>query len=169
MLSFNPDKAPGPDGFNAHFFQVCWGIIKHDVCKAVSNFFRSGKLLKQVNSNFLELIPKVDNPEVFEEFRPISLCNVLVKKISKIFLNRLREVLDELVGPHQSAFIKGGNISENILLAHELVPNFHRDKGTPKFCAKLDIRKVYDSVPWDAVLNTLESLKFPEIWVRWII
>ena len=136
MLSFNPDKAPGLDGFNAHFFQVCWGIIK---------------------------FPKVDNPGVFEEFRPISLCNVLVKKISRILANRLREVLDELVGPHQSAFIKGRNISENILLAHELVRHFHRDKGTPKFCAKLDIRKAYDSVPWDAVLNTLESLKFPEI------
>lgn len=109
------------------------------------------------------MIPKVDNPEVFEEFRPISLCNVLVKKISIILANRLREVLDELVGPHQSAFIKGRNISENILLAHELVRNFHRDKGTPKFCAKLDIRKAYDSVPWDAVLNTLESLKFPRL------
>ena len=139
------------------------------MCKVVSNFFRSGKLLKEVNSTFLKLSLKVDNPEDFEEFRPISLCNVLVKKISKFFLNPLREVLDELVGPHQSAFIKGRNISENILLAHELVRNFHRDKGTPKFCAKLDIRKVYDSVPWDAVLNTLESLKFPSIWVRWII
>lgn len=65
--------------------------------------------------------------------------------------------------------LKGRNIRENILLAHELVRNFHRDKkGTPKFCAKLDIRKAYDSVPWDAVLNTLESLKFPEILVRWI-
>ena len=54
--------------------------IKHDVCKAMSNFFRSGKLLKQVNSTFLKLIPKVDTPEVFEEFRPISLCNMLVRK-----------------------------------------------------------------------------------------
>ncbi|KAK8482752.1 hypothetical protein V6N11_055088 [Hibiscus sabdariffa] len=85
---------------------------------------------------------------------PISLCNVLVKKISRILANRLREMLDELVGPHQSTFIKGRNIIENILLAHGLVRNFHRDKGTPKFCAKLDIRKAYDSVPWDAVLNT---------------
>lgn len=127
MLSFHPEKARGPDGFNAHFCQVCWGIIKHDVCKAVSNFFRSGKHLKWVNSTFLELIPKVDNPEVFEKFRPISLCNVLVKKISKILANRLREMLSELVGPHQSAFIKGRNISENILLAHGLVRNFHRD------------------------------------------
>lgn len=50
--------------------------------------------------------------------------------------------------------LKGRNIRENILLAHELVRNFHRDKkGTPKFCAKLDIRKAYDSVPWDAVLT----------------
>ncbi|KAK8539323.1 hypothetical protein V6N12_042952 [Hibiscus sabdariffa] len=64
------------------------------------------------------------------------------------------EMLDELVGPHQSTFIKGRNIIENILLAHGLVRNFHRDKGTPKFCTKLDIRKAYDSVPWDAVLNT---------------
>ena len=74
--------------------------IKHDVCKAMSNFFRSGKLLKQVNSTFLKLIPKVDTPEVFEEFRPISLCNMLVRKISKNFWHRLREVLDELVGTH---------------------------------------------------------------------
>lgn len=110
----------------------------------------------------------MDNPEVFEEFRPISLCNMRVKKISSIFGHRLREVLDELVGPHQSAFIKGRNISENILLAHELVRNSHRDKGTPKFCAKLDIRKAYDSLSWDAVFNTLESLKFPSIFVRWI-
>lgn len=79
---------------------------------------------------------------------------MLVKKISRILANRLREMLDELVGPHQSTFIKGRNIIENILLAHGLVRNFHRDKGTPKFCAKLDIRKAYDSVPWDAVLNT---------------
>lgn len=50
---------------------------------------------------------------------PMRLCNVLVKKISLIWANRLREMLDELVGPHQSAFIKGRNISENILLAHE--------------------------------------------------
>lgn len=129
--------------FPAHFFQVCWGIIKDDVCKgkAVSNFFRSGKLLKEVNSTFLERIPKVDNSEVFEEFRPISLCKVLVKKISKRLANRLRKVLDELVGPLQSAFFKDRKVSENILLAHELVRNFHRYKGTPKFCAKLDIRK----------------------------
>lgn len=53
--------------------------------------------------------------------------------------------------------IKGRNISENNLMVHEQVRNFHRDKGTKKFCAKLDIRKVYDSVPWAAVLNTLES------------
>nr|POE67216.1 hypothetical protein CFP56_68594 [Quercus suber] len=39
------------------------------------------------------------------------------------------------------------------------------DAVAPKFCTKLDIRKAYDSVLWDAFFNTLEHLKFPKSWV----
>jgi len=45
----DPDKAPGPDGFNAYFFQSCWDIVKEDPVKAITNLFKKGKLLFQVN------------------------------------------------------------------------------------------------------------------------
>ena len=35
----NPNKAPGPDGFNAHFFKVFWSIIGNDVCEGITDFF----------------------------------------------------------------------------------------------------------------------------------
>lgn len=42
----NPNKAPGPDGFNAHFLKICWPIIGMDVCAAIKDFFTKGRLLK---------------------------------------------------------------------------------------------------------------------------
>lgn len=57
----NPHESPGLDGFNAHFYKVCWSIIGEDVTLAISDFFKSGKLLKQVKNTFITLIPKSGN------------------------------------------------------------------------------------------------------------
>ena len=64
----------------------------HDVCEAIKEYFRSGKMLKQANSMSISLIPKVANPQSLNEFRPISCCNVLYKIISKTLASRLRTV-----------------------------------------------------------------------------
>lgn len=137
VMRLDADKAPGPDGFNAFFYHHCWSIIGADITKAVFHFFISGKLRK-CNFSFFSLIPKCENPQRFEDYRPISLCNVIYKIISKILANRLKEILDQLISPNQAAFIKGRNIAENILLAHELVRNFHKDRGPAQFCVKVD-------------------------------
>lgn len=48
----DPDKAPGPDGFSAGFFQKCFSIVHEDVWLAIRNFFRSGKMMKVPNASF---------------------------------------------------------------------------------------------------------------------
>ncbi|XP_057249345.1 uncharacterized protein LOC130590807 [Beta vulgaris subsp. vulgaris] len=77
------NKAPGPDGYSSHFFKKAWEVIGEDVTEAVLDFFRTGKILKQINNTTLCLIPKCDQPQDVTQFRPIACCNVLTKSFQK--------------------------------------------------------------------------------------
>lgn len=68
----NSNKAPGPDGYSAHFFKSAWEIVSQDVIEAIKSFFASGKLLREVNSTIIVLVPKVPNPTVMGDFRPLQ-------------------------------------------------------------------------------------------------
>lgn len=107
LFQIGPLKAPGPDGFPARFYQRNWGIIKEDIISAVSKFFQTGCMPEGVNNTAIVLIPKIEQPMELKDFRPISLCNVLYKVVSKCLVNRLRPMLDELVSEEQSAFVRG--------------------------------------------------------------
>ena len=83
LFQIGPLKAPGLDGFPGRFFQRNWGIIKAEVINAVRAFFKDGVMPDQVNDTAIVLIPKISHPETLSDFRPISLCNVLYKIVSK--------------------------------------------------------------------------------------
>lgn len=107
-------------------------------------------------------IPKVDDPKTFRDFRPISLCNVLLKLISKIMVRRIRPFLDDIVGPLQSSFIPGRGTSDNALIAQEIVHHMHKKKGKVGYLMfKIDFEKAYDRVDWDFLKLTLTEFGFP--------
>jgi hypothetical protein len=168
MFSLGSEKAPGPDGFTAHFFKKAWSIVGEEVCQAVKSFFQSSSLFKEFNSTIITLVPKVPNPSKVAEFRPIACCNVLYKCITKILANRLNSCLSELINSNQTAFVKGRNISENILLAQELVKGYHKDKGKAGCAIKVDLKKAYDSVEWSFILMSLLAVGCPPIYVNWV-
>ena len=100
-------KAPGPDGFPVLFYKEYWHIVGESVTQAVTSFFEVGRLPKEVNSSLIVLIPKIPNPSSVNSFRPISLCNVVYKIISKLLVAKLRPVLHRLISQCQSTFIPG--------------------------------------------------------------
>ena len=116
-----PLKAPGPDGLPPLFYQKFWPSIGEDVSKAVLNCLNSGSIPSSINRTFITLIPKVKSPSVVSEFRPISLCNVIYKIVSKVVANRLKKVLPFIISDSQSAFQSNKAISDNILVAFELL------------------------------------------------
>ena len=113
-------KALGPDGIPTAFYQKFWPTVKTDILNMVKAFFHSGFLLRSLNHTYITLIPKVPTPERVTQFRPISLCNVTYKIISKVLINRLKPFMDFLITPYQNAFIRGRKIIDNIILAHEV-------------------------------------------------
>lgn len=58
-----------------------------------------------VNQTFLVLVPKVQNMEYFSSFKPIGLCNTTYKVVTKVIVDRIKEVLPRLISPNQSSFI----------------------------------------------------------------
>ncbi|XP_071705081.1 uncharacterized protein [Rutidosis leptorrhynchoides] len=105
MFDIDVNKASGRDGYSSMFFKKAWGIIGKYICDAIKEFFSTGQLLGEVNATLIALIPKVEVPNKVSEFRPIACCNIIYKCISKVLTNRVKSVLDKLVGCNQSAFI----------------------------------------------------------------
>jgi len=146
IFAMNPSKATGLDRFSAGFFQKAWLVIGDDLCEAVLEFFTSGKLLKEVNSTILTLIPKTKNASTMGDYRPIACYKLVSKCTIKILANRMLLVLEEVISSNQGAFIPKRGIAENILLAQEIVCDYHKEKGAPWCTLKIDLMKAYDSV-----------------------
>lgn len=135
----------------------------------VLHFFRSGFMFKQLNHSFLVLIPKVEHSVRIDQFRPISLCNVAYKAISKILSTRLKRVLSRLISPFQAAFVPGHSIQENVILGQEVLHTMKTKKGRRwMFALKLDMEKAYDRMEWGFYFVGSEGLWLWREMVRWI-
>lgn len=168
LTNIQDDKAPGNDGFSSCFFKSAWHVVGDDFVKAVQNFFKSGKMLKEVNATCITLVPKTESPASLGDYRPIACCNVVYKCITKVITNRMKVFMDRAVSQSQSAFIAGRCIQDNILLSHEILHGYHKNRG-PKRCAvKVDLRKAYDTVRWEAVEFALERIGVPAKFRRWV-
>lgn len=97
LFQMYPDKAPGPDGMRPGFYQKMWHIVGKDVVKITQEFFHTCEFPNGLNDTNIVFIPKNKSPMKMSDFRPISLCNVLYKVISKVMANRMKVVLPQLI------------------------------------------------------------------------
>ena len=131
-------------------------------------FFRTSKMHPAFNSTLVALVPKCINPNNIRDFRPISCCSVIYKCVTKIIANRLKPCLPAIIRGSQSAFVSGRSITDNILLAQELVRGYGRSNLSARCAIKIDLQKAFDSLDWTFTLEVLKALKFPDMFVEWI-
>ncbi|XP_048611782.1 uncharacterized protein LOC125586041 [Brassica napus] len=164
LFAMHPEKAPGPDGMTALFYQKLWDIVEDDLTLMVNKFLFEGTMADGLNDTNICLIPKTTRPNVMSQFRPISLCNVSYKIISKVLCQRLKRVLPGLVSETQSAFVAGRQISDNIMIAQEM---FHALRTKPggrskRMAIKTDMSKAYDRMEWSFVEAVMRKMGFSE-------
>jgi hypothetical protein len=107
LKGFTKDKSPGPDGWTVEFFLHFFDLVAKDLLEVVEESCLSGEVNRSLNSTFIALIPKVNGPATFGDFRPISLCNLCYKIISKIIAKRIRLILSRTLSEEQFDFLKG--------------------------------------------------------------
>jgi hypothetical protein len=125
-------------------------VVGKKVTEEVLQVLNGGPIPVGWNDTTIVLIPKVPKPDKIKDLRPISLCNVLYKIVSKVLANRLKKVLPDIISPSQSVFVPGRLISDSILIAYEIT-HYTRNKRRGKggyAAVKLDMSKAYDRVEW---------------------
>ena len=170
-FAIHADKAPGPDGFSASFFQSNWEVIGPAIVTEVQRFFTTGILSPSLNETHVRLIPKTLDATKVEDYRPIALCNVYYKIISKILTMRLQPVLCNIISENQSGFVQGRVISDNVLITHEVL-QYLKTSQAEKWCpmaVKTDMSKAYDRIEWEFISQVFKRLGFHDTWTQWLM
>ena len=164
LHSFQKDKIPRPDGWTVEFLLASYDIIGHDLLHLVEETRINGLLHHPLNSTFLSLIPKKDKPEILEDYRPISLCNITYKVVIKIIAQRLKKVLSKIISKEQFKFLEDRQIHEAIGVAQEGLHSAKTKKAKGAIF-KIDLSKAFDKVSW---IYLLTHLGFNYAFIKWV-
>jgi hypothetical protein len=145
LISLGRTKVSRPDDFTALFYVKYWDHIKDTVLLAIGIFFQNSTLLHEQNHTFIALIPKHLGASSVHHYRPISLCNIIYKIISKLLANRPKPLLSKFISPFQTAFVPSQHIQDNSILAHEMLHTLNFKRGQGGFLAvNIDMEKAFD-------------------------
>lgn len=166
MVWFNDcDKSPSPLGF----LKKCWNFVKDDVVKFLQEFYKHGRLPKVTTTSFIALVPKADNLQCIEEFRPICLVGCLYHLISKLLAANLKLMIGKLVSSTQTTFIEGRKMLDNVLVLNEVLDYAKRKKKKKKcLVVRVEFEKAYDCVSWSFLRYVLNRMGFGQKWVSWM-
>eukprot|EP00253_Pinus_taeda_P005455 PITA_05455 len=167
VMNMKKGKAPGPDGFTAEFYQAGWQFLGQDIMEVVEESRVQNRMWSGMNATFLTLIPKSNNSEEAQGFRPIALCNVIYKIIATLIAKRLKPLLPSIISPEQTGFVEGRQILDGLVVAQEMIHSLNQQKRKGMMI-KLDLSKAYDRLNWKYLCAVLEAYGFSKRWIEWI-
>ena len=146
-LKSTQDSCPGPDGIPYSYLRAVWEWFGPVLLEAWEHSTRTKRLPESHRTSWLRLIPKAGkNCKDLKNWRPITLSNCDHKIITKTISRQISNNVDRVITGHQTAYLKGRSISDNLrvlTLANKLSNKDPRTKG---MLIALDAKKAFDSV-----------------------
>ncbi|VFQ90505.1 unnamed protein product [Cuscuta campestris] len=160
VWELDPHSTCGPDGFNGEFFRKTWHILGKDLLLAAQEFFLGIPPPTAFGATTLALVPKIPNPQCFNDFWPISLSTFMSKVLSKLLAIRLKSFLPKLISMEQGAFQEGKDIADQILITGELHHSLDRKVNGGNIIIKVDMAKAFDRLSWEYLQGVLSAFGF---------
>jgi hypothetical protein len=167
LKGFNSSKIPGPDGWTVEFFLAFFDIVGNELLEVVEESRRLGKVTGALNATFIALIPKSDKPDSFGGFRPIALCNLVYKIITKTIATKLKTFILWYF-KRTIWFLEGRQINDAIGVVQEVVHSI-KVKNIKELVLKLDLVKAYDRVDWGFLILVLLQIGLSLEATDWIM
>jgi hypothetical protein len=148
LKGFSRDKSHGPDCWTVKFFLNFFEEVGQDLLEMVENSRIKGEVASPINSTFIALIPKVNKPSLFSDFRSIALFNLCYKIIAKVISKRIHPILSRDLSVEQFGFLQGRQILDAVGTTQECLHGINNNK-LQAIILKLDLKKAHDCTSWD--------------------
>jgi hypothetical protein len=145
MRTFQKEKIRGPYGWTIEFFLGFFDLLGRDILRLVEEIRLAGQMPLSLNCTFITLIPKKENPDCFDDFKPFSLCNCIYKILFKILARGLKRILSDKISSENFRFLEGRQIHKAIGEAEQSLHNI-KSRKLKSVVLKINFSKDYDRV-----------------------
>ncbi|VFQ90160.1 unnamed protein product [Cuscuta campestris] len=145
--------------------QAVWELDDNSA-RAQMEFFLGVPIPKAYGSTLLTLIPKIENPGKFDDFRSISLSTFMSKINTKLLASRLSTLLPKLLSPEQAAFQKGKSIDDHVLMAEEAIHLIDKKVFGSNLIIKINMVKAFDRLDWGETRNLIKLKRTLELYLK---
>ena len=169
LLQMKDGKTPGCDGIPAEFYKVFWSQLSPMLMENYVECLKIMKFNRTARHGIISLIPKGNkDPTLLRNWRPLTLLNLDYKILGKVFVNRLKKVLPDIIGHHQTGFMESREISENIRKTIDVISYVNSKKGRKCLIMTIDMEKCFDCIEYNAVYGALKYFGITGNFEQWI-
>ena len=159
---------PGSDGLCAQFYKFFWNDIKEILSNTFKYSFNEEMLSIDQRRAVLSLIPKPNKDlRYLKNWRPISLLNTDYKILAKTLATRLQSVINTIISPDQTGYIKGRYIGQNLRTIIDII-EYTNKENISGLMVFLDFQKAFDTISWPYLFTTLKAFNFGPKFRKWI-
>ena len=169
LLELNNDSTPGLDGISTSWYKTFYNKIKGILFDSFQESFEKGELGISQKLGVVSLLHKGKDlsRDLIKNWRPITITNTDYKILSKCLAKRIQSVLDNIISPNQSGFMKGRNIADHIRLIDDAI-NLADKLDTPGLLVSLDFEKAFDSISKSTILSALKVFNFGDNFIHMV-
>ena len=168
IMTLKRGKCAGGDGLPIEFYHVFYNQLKTPLYDMFMHAYDSRILPLNTCGGMISLLPKKDKDRrCVKNMRPLTLLNWDYKILAKIFDNRMKLVMTQIIHQDQTGFLPGRSISVNIRKSLDVM-EYCNNKKIPAVIMSIDMEKCFDRVDYQAIYGSLRIFNFGDEFIRWI-